>query len=169
MTSSPAYTCPVCASTDVRVFVKIPQMPVFCNVLWPTREAALDAARGDLELGFCNHCGHIYNYAFDPDLLTYDQAYENSLHFSPRFQTFVEELADHLIDTYSLSGKACHRPRVRKRRLPEIAGGKRRWGKGIGFDPSYEPELTSNGTSESVTIIQDLYSPAYAGLPGPTW
>ena len=136
-------------------------MPVFCNVLWPTREAALDAARGDLELGFCNHCGHVYNYAFDPDLLTYDQAYENSLHFSPRFQAFVEQLADHLIDTYSLSGKraidlGCGKGDFLKLLVEKGVG------EGIGFDPSYEPELTSNGTSESVTIIQDLYSPAYA-------
>ena len=161
MTSSPAYTCPVCASTDVRVFVRIAQMPVFCNVLWPTREAALDAARGDLELGFCNRCGHVYNYAFDPDLLTYDQAYENSLHFSPRFQAFVERLADHLIDTYSLSGKraidlGCGKGDFLKLLVEKGVG------EGIGFDPSYEPELTPNGTSESVTIIQDLYSPAYA-------
>ena len=159
MTSS-EYTCPVCAFTDVRVFAQIPQMPVFCNVLWPTREAALEAARGDLKLGFCGRCGHVYNYAFDPDLLTYDQAYENSLHFSPRFQEYVDRLADHLIDAYSLSGK----------RAIDVGCGKGDFlkllvekgvGEGIGFDPSYEPELASNGTSESITIVQDLYSPAY--------
>ena len=62
--------CPVCAAADTEPILSLPQMPVFCNLLWPEREDARRAPRGDIELGFCRQCGHIYNLAFDAGLMT---------------------------------------------------------------------------------------------------
>ena len=154
-------TCPVCTSQQVDLFLEIEQVPVFCNVLWPTREAALEAARGDLRLGFCDVCGHVFNYAFDPDLLTYDQAYENSLHFSPRFRQYVEALADRLIGAYDLRGKRAIDVGCGKGDFLELLCAKG-VGEGIGFDPSYEERLTPEQANGRITIIRDLYSPKYA-------
>ena len=70
------------------------QVPVHCNVLWPTRGEAINAPRGDIRLGYLPDCGHTCNLDFDPSLMEYTQEYENSLHFSPRFQEYATALAE---------------------------------------------------------------------------
>jgi SAM-dependent methyltransferase len=153
--------CPVCNSTDIAVFFEILGMPVHCNLLWTTRDEAIQAPRGDIWLGFCGDCGHIFNLAFDPALMDYTQDYENSLHFSPRFQSYAESLAARLIERYDLHGK----------NIIEIGCGKgdflkllceRGANRGVGFDPSYVPERGTPATAERVTFIQDFYSERYA-------
>jgi 2-polyprenyl-3-methyl-5-hydroxy-6-metoxy-1,4-benzoquinol methylase len=152
--------CPVCASTDVRVFVEVLQVPVHCNLLWPTREEALGAPRGDIRLGFCGRCGHVFNLAFDPERMHYAQEYENSLHFSPRFQRYAESLAARLIDRYELHDKD----------IIEIGCGQGEFltllcklgdNRGVGFDPSYVPQRTDEALTGQVTFIQDFYSERY--------
>jgi len=81
--------CPVCNSADVVAFVEIQQVPIHCNLLWPSREEALAAPKGDIRLGFCGECGHTFNLVFNPDLMQYTQHYENSLHFSPGFKIML--------------------------------------------------------------------------------
>ncbi len=137
-------------------------IPVHCNVLLATREEALNAPKGDMTLGFCRDCGHIYNAAFKPALMVYTQAYENSLHFSPRFQQFAEELAQALISRYDLYDKD----------IIELGCGKGDFlklmcdlgrNRGYGFDASYEPELMNEKSEqERFTVIQDFYSPKYS-------
>jgi SAM-dependent methyltransferase len=153
--------CPVCKSTDVAVFFEILGIPVHCNLLWTTRDEAIQAPRGDIRLGFCGRCGHIFNLAFDPALMEYTQEYENSLHFSPRFQSYAESLAARLIERFDLHGK----------NIVEIGCGKgdflkllceRGANRGVGFDPSYVPERDAPATAERVTFIQDFYSAHYA-------
>lgn len=153
--------CCVCGMQDVRVFFEVEQVPVHCNLLWPSRAAALGAPKSDVRLGFCRECGHIYNLAFDPELMEYTQAYENSLHFSPRFQRYAESLAMRLIKDYALRGKD----------IIELGSGKGEFltllcelggNRGVGFDPSYEPERSDGMTSGQVRFIQDFYSERYA-------
>ena len=157
-------TCPVSGSTDCEVFLEIRQVPVLCNVLYATREEALAAPRGDLALAFCRECGHVFNAAFDASLMEYSQVYENSLHFSPRFQEFATRLADRLIETYDIRGK----------QVIDIGCGKgdflqmlceRGDNKGLGFDPSYEEELTDKDAARRFTVVRDLYSEKYADRP----
>ena len=45
--------CPVCGSTVTAKFLDIRGVPVFCNVLLDSREEALKAAMGDIDLVFC--------------------------------------------------------------------------------------------------------------------
>jgi len=153
--------CPVCGATELLEFHHLLQIPVHCNLLYPSREEALEAPRGDLQLLFCQRCGHVFNGAYDPALMEYTQAYENSLHFSPRFQRYAEELADHLIDRYG----------VRQKTVIDIGCGKgdflallceRGENRGIGFDPSFVPEYVSGPVREKMTIVQDFYSARYA-------
>lgn len=153
-------TCPISGSGDVEIFLEIPNVPVLCNVLYSTRQEAIDATRGDLRLGFCRESGHIYNYTFDPDRISYSQVYENSLHFSPRFQEYATTLADRLIERFDLHQK----------KIIEIGCGKgdflqmlceRGDNTGIGFDPSYEPERIDDDANRRFTVIQDLYSEQY--------
>jgi SAM-dependent methyltransferase len=98
---------------------------------------------------------------FDPALMDYTQQYENSLHFSPRFQSYVEDLADQLIARYHLQGKT----------IIDIGCGKgefltliceRANARGFGFDRSYMPENNKSANKERVTFIQDFYSERYS-------
>jgi SAM-dependent methyltransferase len=154
-------TCPVCLGIDTWEFIQLLQVPVHCNVLWPTSEGALEAPRGDMTLGFCRTCGHLWNSRFDPSVMEYTQAYENSLHFSPRFREYAEQLAGRLVEQYRLRGKT----------VIDIGCGKgdflamlcqRGENRGYGFDPSYEPGIQSVDAEARMTIIQDFYSPKYA-------
>ncbi len=153
--------CPVCCGRTMEEFVFLPGVPTHCNLLWESKEQALAAPRGDLRLGFCRACGHVYNLAFDPSLMEYTQAYENSLHFSPRFQAYAEALASRLIDEYG----------IRRKEVIDIGCGKGDFlallcnkgdNRGYGFDPSFVPEIMEKASAERMTIIQDFYSPKYS-------
>jgi hypothetical protein len=130
--------CPVCASSAVRDFVEILDVPVHCNLLWADRQLALSAPKGVILLVFCSNCGHVFNRAFDPALTEYSQAYENSLHFSPRFQSYAQSLAFDLVERHDL----------RQREIVEIGAGQGDFlrmlcdlgdNRGIGFDEAYVP------------------------------
>lgn len=162
--SAASSDCPVCGSAETQDVVTIRSVPVYCNVLWPSRAAAREAARGDLALRVCRTCAHVYNAAFDPARMAYTPAYENSLHFSPRFQAYAEALADDLIARHGLRGKT----------IVEIGSGQgdflallceRGGNTGLGFDPSYRPEPDGAAEGRPFTIIPDYYSERYAHHP----
>jgi hypothetical protein len=90
--------------------------------------------------------------------MDYTQDYENSLHYSGKFQTYAKNLANQLIKRYRLKNKL----------LIEIGSGKgdflkllceNRRNKGIGFDASYVPD---GENYPNITFIQDYYSGKYA-------
>lgn len=149
---------PICPNSELISLIEMSQLPVHCNVLWPTREAAVDAPRGDIHLAYLAGCGHTYNLAFDPSLMEYTQEYENSLHFSPRFQEYATALAAGLVEKYDLRDKD----------IVEIGAGKGDFlimlsemgaNRGWGYDPSYVPE--EGYTAPNVTFVQDFYSEKY--------
>lgn len=154
--------CPICYSDLTEYILTISQVPIHCNILFASRDAAKNTPRGDISLFYCGNCGHIYNAAFQAGRMTYDGEYENSLHFSPRFQAYADSLAVDLVTRYDLKGKD----------LLEIGSGKGEFlkllcqigsNRGIGFDPSYVPEEREN--NGRVQIFRDYYSQKYAHLP----
>jgi SAM-dependent methyltransferase len=152
--------CVVCHSKETEIFVTAPQAPVLCNILWPTKAEATSVRRVDISLAYCHQCGHIFNPHFDPALMDYSQVYENSLHFSPRFQQFAESLAEELVARHRLYDK----------QIIEISSGKGDFltmlcqlggNHGYGFDPSYVgPRHVAAGKGE-VTFVQDFYGEPY--------
>jgi hypothetical protein len=154
----PNRVCPVCADSTATVFFQRPNVLVHCNLLWPDERAALEAPRGDIDLAFCDSCGMIYNAAFDPNLMSYSGAYENSLHFSNRFHKYASALALRLVKRY----------RLRDKQVIEVGCGTGEFldllceagcSRGVGFDPSYKDDGSRNGSK--VTIVPDYYSRAY--------
>ena len=155
--------CPICDSRNWQVFVELPDLPIFCNVFWPDAQAAYDCSKGNLQLAFCSDCGFIGNVAFEASRLTYTEAYENALDFSPRFQHYAQELATQLLEKHQLYEKD----------LIEIGCGKGEFlislcqlgqNRGIGFDPTYV-SLPEHETYHQVQFIPDLYSKKYAETP----
>ncbi len=156
------HSCPVCRSSDLQDIVKIPQIPVLANVLWDRREDALTARCDDVRLAFCAACGHVFNQSFDPAMLDYDVQYENSLHFSPRFQAYASWLANYLINHHDLRGKTLVEVGSGKgeflRLLCELGGNV-----GTGFDPSYEPTPEERHTA--ISFVKEPFSERHAEYP----
>jgi len=159
--TSKEYICPVCKSPDINVFLEITNVPVHCNLLWETRNKAINAPRSDITLALCENCGHVFNRAFDPEVMEYSQQYENSLHFSQCFQNYAKELVDRLIMNHDLHGK----------NIIEIGCGKGDFlkllcetgaNRGVGFDPSYEIVEQTEDTYHEITFIKDFYSKRYS-------
>jgi SAM-dependent methyltransferase len=102
------------------------------------RKAARGLTRGDLQMTVCWSCGFVFNAAFDPTLLNYGAAYENTQTHSPAFARYVDELVQHLVTNRGL----------RNGTIVEIGCGKggflkklvepEEWNnQGVGYDPSY--------------------------------
>ena len=153
--------CPVCGADEVDIFLKIENIPVHCNVLYNTFEEAKAASSGNISLGYCKKCSHVYNTQFDPEITQYTREYENSLHFSKRFQEYAENLAKRLVNEYNIINKT----------VIELGCGKGEFlqlicaignNKGIGFDESYDP--ANYEPIKDINFIQDFYSVKYRDL-----
>lgn len=153
--------CPTCRRFGMFVFIEIRSLPVHSNLLWSGREAAVRAPRGDIQLGFCEACGLIYNVAFDDACLEYTQRYENSLHFSPKFQEYAQALAARLIETYQLRGKEIIEIGCGKGDFLSMlceAGGNT----GLGVDPSCDEATEGETPSASISFVRDFSSSTIA-------
>lgn len=157
-------SCYVCKSRYLEVFFEMLDVPVHCNLLWPNQQAARNCRRGHIKLAFCPSCGFITNVAFDPARLEYTQ-YENSLHYSPRFQDYAQSLAARLQERYNLHNKD----------IIEIGCGQGDFllllceignNRGVGFDPSYVAKIHHGQVKERVKFIQDFYSERYTDYQG---
>lgn len=148
--------CPACGAFDDTVFFCVSGIPVHCNVLWDSPEEARRAPRGDVELVVCPACGLIFNAAFDPSLVHYGKAYENSLYGSPTFRAYATSLVEHLTNRFALAGKL----------VVEIGCGKGEFlrqlcrhakARGIGIDASYEPGLDEAAGNEDVQFVRERF------------
>lgn len=157
--------CPSCGCGDTRLFYEKKRVPVnsVLNVL--SRSEAHNFPTGDISLGFCRYCGFIYNTLFEPDKVRYSAKCEESQGYSTTFNAFAIELADRLIEKYSL----------RRKRIIEIGCGKGEFlkmickrgdNRGVGFDPAYVPGRGEVGTFDGVEFIADYFSEKYAHYQG---
>lgn len=163
--SSTRETCWACGGDAVHPIFGIDKLALSSLSLVESHQAAVDFPSGDLELVVCETCGFIYNRLFRPDLVDYTMPYESSQIFSPRFRAFAEELIDHLIKDYDLTGKE----------ILEIGCGdasflqalvRKAEATGFGIDPTYdsdriEDELEVSGIaaffdSEHTNLTADL-------------
>ncbi len=151
--------CPACGASVDRVVADFGEVPVYCNVLWPDRESAREARRGEIRLGLCEQCGLIHNLTFDPSRVEYTSDYENSLHFSPRFDQYARALANDLVERHG----------VRDKQVIDIGCGKGDFlrllceagdNTGLGFDASFEPELAN--ADDPFRVVRDLFTTDYA-------
>lgn len=153
--------CPICGSRDLMHSVASEAVPALCNALHPDAASARAANIGRFATTFCRHCTHVFNAAFDEDRIGYTQSYENSLHYSPRFVVFVEDLTQRLSDTYALAGKTvvdigCGKGDFLKR-LCAISGAS-----GIGFDKSFEQNRGEE--IPGVRFVNDWFGDDYPDL-----
>jgi hypothetical protein len=134
--------------------------------MWFSRTGAHSALKARLILSYCHNCSHVFNRTYDDELAEaaqYEEEYENSQMFSPRFRQYAEELPDGLIATYGL----------REKNVVEIGGGKgdflrilcdRGNNFGISFGPSYKP-CPGDDIPANVRFIVDYYTEQYMNEP----
>jgi SAM-dependent methyltransferase len=147
--------CPACGALAGDPFLRLRGVPVNPSQRSSTRAQATHVDVRDVLLTFCDRCAMIWNPEFDPAALDYDAEYENSLHFSPAFQHYAEELADRLVERYG----------IREKTVVEIGSGKGEFltlvcergdSQGIGFDPTYNGESDA-ATNGHVRFRRELY------------
>ncbi|MEM9515291.1 MAG: methyltransferase domain-containing protein, partial [Actinomycetota bacterium] len=130
--------CPVCGAAGREDVLSLLGLPVLINAQVDPDDA-IDVARGDIDLVVCTACGHMYNRSFDPDLLGYDAAYENTLHYSPRFREYASSLAHRLVEDHALQdatvGELGSGPGHFLTMLCEAGAGA-----GLGWDPSFDAD-----------------------------
>jgi SAM-dependent methyltransferase len=157
--------CPSCGAQNMSIFYRASDVPVNSCLLLSTQQQALDFPRGNVALGFCKACGFISNTAFDPEKVNYFSVYEDQQCFSPTFNTFAQNLALHLIETYNLHNK----------HILEIGCGKGDFlallcelgnNFGVGIDPAYIKDRVHSKVSDRLTFIEDYYSDKYANYHG---
>lgn len=70
---------------------RLDNVPVYQNKMFETAEAGRACPRGNIELVQDLSSGLIFNQAFDPDKVDYDESYQNEQGYSPAFRTHIEQ------------------------------------------------------------------------------
>ncbi len=158
MSGADVVSCPVCGTGELEPFLLLEDVPVLSTEFHDDRESALDVTRGDLDLAVCPTCALVWNRAFEPALVDYTPDYENSQHFSPAFQGYVEDLARRLDADHGLRGAT----------VVDIGCGKGEFlavlaravdARGIGFDPTFDGEVDD----ERIEVVRRFYDQETAG------
>jgi len=118
----------------LRVFYNINQLPIFQNRMYDTESEAKNCPKGDVRLVEDLQTGLVYNASFRPELMEYDEHYQNEQAVSQLFQ-------EHLESVYKIIERS-----MGKEDLVEVGCGKGyflelllKHGVEItGFDPAYE-------------------------------
>lgn len=123
--------------------VRRDRLPVFQNVTYATRVAAVGAPQAEFELATCECCGFSFNASFDADLVVYDESYDNHV-TSAYFLDYYHKLASMLIERLGLTDGTVYDVGCGKgeflRVLCSLAPGIR----GVGIDPSCTPVREAN-------------------------
>lgn len=77
-----------------RELYRVDQLPIFQNRMYDSEAQAKACPKGDIRLVEDRETGLIYNAAFRPELMTYDEHYQNEQGLSPLFQGHLMAVAD---------------------------------------------------------------------------
>jgi hypothetical protein len=156
--------CPICGGAEVYTFLSRDRVPIHQNLVYRSQQEAAEAPRADLTIGICRRCGFTFNEAFDPALVLYGQAYDNTQTCSPSFAAYVGELVEHLVENGGVRNAdvievGCGKGHFLRALVNHPTAGNR----GIGFDPSYEGPLEDDGGR--LRFQRRFYGPDCADVP----
>jgi hypothetical protein len=77
----------------LRELYSIDRLPIFQNRMYDTEAEAKDCPKGDVRLVEDLKTGLVYNVSFCPELMVYDEHYQNEQAVSPLFQEHLESVA----------------------------------------------------------------------------
>lgn len=146
--------CLACGRPGLEPVVDLGSAPAFVGAAWPDESSARQAPQGRLDLVVCPTCGHVANQAFDAGVLEYDGAYDNSLHHSPTFRSYEEDLIARLRSRYGLDGG----------HVVEVGSGKGEFLASLtaatgGTATGYDPTCGGVTPAPGVTLVPAYYRP----------
>ncbi|MBD2342909.1 class I SAM-dependent methyltransferase [Anabaena subtropica] len=157
--------CPNCSHQGLSIFYEVHNVPVHSCLMLSNQQEALDFPRGDILLGYCHHCGFITNLAYDPKWSAYAPNYEDQQSFSPTFNKFALDLANHLIKKHDLHNKDIMEIGCSKGDflllLCELGNNR-----GVGIDPSVVPGRVESVAGDRVIFIPEYYDQHHAQYVG---
>ena len=157
--------CPNCGGAGLRSFYRVASVPTNSVLLLESEAEARSFEFGDIDLGFCATCGFASNTAFDPTRIEHSDRYEPTQAFSPTFNEYHRRLAAELIEHHDLRDKL----------VVEIGCGNGEFiamlcemgpNRGIGYDPSHNPDRGPDPMPAGLEVVVDFYSEAYRDAGG---
>ncbi len=153
----PAQTvCPACASTETDDVFRAGELPINVGEFYSTHASAIDAPVGNVTLSHCRACGFVHNRELDTSMDVFRPGYEVALHHSETFRTFINGVAERLVDRFD----------VRQKRVLEIGCGDAYFLKKLaalgannctGIDPTIVIEGESAEGAGTVRLIRDYF------------
>jgi SAM-dependent methyltransferase len=154
-------SCYLCGGQNTEDFFTLPPIPTMDGVMSSTKEEALNAVRGQIQLRFCHYCGYVGNEGYDPTKVSFDQ-YDFSNAHSPIFIKHTAEISERLKDKYNLYQNkildvGCGDGYFLKK-ICEVSESK-----GIGIDPGFDfSSFIKNGVE--LEFIRDYYTDKYHNI-----
>ncbi|PLX66991.1 MAG: hypothetical protein C0603_09995 [Denitrovibrio sp.] len=136
-------SCPICRNDKLDTLYEAERVPIMQNLLYPSYEEAKEIKTADIVLTQCRTCGFVFNSTFIPDMIQYDQSYDNEQGHSSFFSHHVDSVIDIITTNFSFDAT-----------IVEIGTGKGDFFEKLllqgfnnihGFDPAYEgnnPKIT---------------------------
>lgn len=163
MNNTKPVLCPVCYNNDIKVFFIMENIPILCNALTDSYEAAICSEREDISLAFCFKCGHIFNTNFNPNNIYYDSNYNNSLFFSDIYLKYTKRLINDIMANHDLHGKYVF----------DIGCGDGAFLKllcslgycyGFGFDPTIDSKTADFETGSKISFFKGYYDKSHQNI-----
>jgi len=58
--------CSLCGSSGLWIFCEVPEVPASYNLLWKSKDEAINCPKGKIKLAFCPFCTFVTNIALEP-------------------------------------------------------------------------------------------------------
>ena len=78
---------------NFRKLYEVEDLPVFQQFMYDNKESALNCPKANLMLIEDLSTGLIYNQLFNPELMNYDENYQNEQGLSPLFSNHLESVS----------------------------------------------------------------------------
>lgn len=146
--------CKVCNSSSLVILYSTDSLPLFQNKVFSSEALAKSQQIAAIELCQCQACGFVFNAAFDPLVMDYDQEYQNEQNYSQAFKNHLQEVCDYL-ESENFKDKNIVEIGCGKGYFVELLQ-KQGFSNVYGFDPAYE--------GSNPKIIKDYFSSEYKSL-----
>ncbi len=146
------HYCPICRSADIQYLFST-EVPTLQNRVYGTRDEAINAVRGTVNLSHCSNCNFSFNADFDEKVIVYDEKYDNAVP-SKLFTSYYRTICRYLFEKYELNDGIVYDIGCGKGTFLKMLCAEYPALKGIGIDPSYEGDLQP---MDNLTFIRDFF------------
>ena len=106
MTVIPMNECPICRSNETETFFSLKNSPILQNVLFETEVEAKAIERFNVNFMLCPYCRFVFNPEFHEAKVEYTEKYNNNQMASGKYQQYIDELTDKVIDECELNSES---------------------------------------------------------------